>query len=402
MKFTLLFGAFPIEQHNDIISNSITGVQFAANALQWSIIDGLEENNINIQLHNLPFIGSYPLRYKKLYYTGRDKCRTAYGTNYKSNKFLNLSLIKMYSRYAVAKNALFSDVVLNGDQNVILIYSVNSPFLRAAINFKNKNPKTIICLIVPDLPEYMSDSQNVFYKYLKRIDGVSINKFLVDIDCFVLLTDFMKDKLPILNKPYVVVEGIYNQNDDIIQYSKKGDGIKQVMYTGTLAKRYGIMNLVNAFHNIQSENYRLLICGDGDSRKDIINLSNIDNRIKYLGNLDRKEVLKLQKESDLLVNPRTQEGDYTKYSFPSKTMEYLASGTPTLLYKLPGIPDEYYDYCYTINSFSVNEFTYRIEEVLNKPLEELVTIGNKARDFILEKKNPKTQCGRIIEMIKNI
>lgn len=55
-----------------------------------------------------------------------------------------------------------------------------------------------------------------------------------------------------------------------------------------------------------------------------------DRRIQYLGSIPHDEILQLQRTASLLVNPRTPEGIYTKYSFPSKTMEYLASGTPTL------------------------------------------------------------------------
>lgn len=52
----------------------------------------------------------------------------------------------------------------------------------------------------------------------------------------------------------------------------------------------------------------------------------------------------MQQQATLLVNPRKGHEEYTKYSFPSKTMEYMASGTPTIMYKLPGLPIEYEEY----------------------------------------------------------
>ena len=63
-------------------------------------------------------------------------------------------------------------------------------------------------------------------------------------------------------------------------------------------------------------------------------------RIEFLGMLPRTDVLELQSKATILVNPRQPVGDFTKYSFPSKTIEYMASGTPLLMYKLPGIPEE--------------------------------------------------------------
>ena len=41
------------------------------------------------------------------------------------------------------------------------------------------------------------------------------------------------------------------------------------------------------------------------------------------------------------MNPRSADAEYTKYSFPSKTIEYLATGVPVVMNRLPGIPEEY-------------------------------------------------------------
>ena len=47
MKFDILFlgRLFPREKEAEIKLKMKTGMQDAANALQWNIIDGLEENN---------------------------------------------------------------------------------------------------------------------------------------------------------------------------------------------------------------------------------------------------------------------------------------------------------------------------------------------------------------------
>lgn len=395
----LIFGHYPIEEYQTILFNSKSGAQFAADALQWSFITGFEENNILPKIINLPYIGSFPKRYSKLFYETNKLCHTLNNNTYTSYKFCNLSLFKIISRYIVTKNALFRDFISNKDGEIIIIYSVLTSFLKAAIEYKKEHSNTIICVIVTDLPEFMSNSRNILHILLMNIDRRIVIDLLAQVDCFVLLSEHMKQRLPVNNKPYVVVEGIYNVNDEIC-FDKNNNDVKQIMYSGSLSKKYGIINLVNAFSQIKNDNYRLIICGDGDSKDEIIAFSNGDKRINYLGSLDRKEVLKLQRESSLLVNPRTPEGEFTKYSFPSKTMEYLASGIPTLLYKLQGIPEEYYQYCYTIESLDVTELSNRIDEILKKPIEELTDIGNKARNFILEKKNPKVQCEKIINMIK--
>ena len=89
-----------------------------------------------------------------------------------------------------------------------------------------------------------------------------------------------------------------------------------------------------------------------------------------------------------------------KYSFPSKTMEYLASGTPTLLYRLPGIPDEYFNYCFVVDGLGIKALQVKIEEVLNLSHEDLELTGKRARDFILKQKNPIQQCKKIFQLIQ--
>lgn len=66
-KVALLFGCFPSENYSEIISNSKGGVQNAADALQKSLIEGLGSLCLDLDIINLPYLGSYPKRYKSLF-----------------------------------------------------------------------------------------------------------------------------------------------------------------------------------------------------------------------------------------------------------------------------------------------------------------------------------------------
>ena len=55
------------------------------------------------------------------------------------------------------------------------------------------------------------------------------------------------------------------------------------------------------------------------------------------------------RRADVLVNPRPNEGEYTKYSFPSKNIEYLLSGNPVVGYMLSGMPEDYRRFVYEIS-----------------------------------------------------
>jgi glycosyltransferase involved in cell wall biosynthesis len=199
-----------------------------------------------------------------------------------------------------------------------------------------------------------------------------------------------------------VIEGAYNNEIAANINCPYKQSEPYILYTGTLDQRYGICNLIDAFSST-GLNYNLVICGNGnESEKNyIIEKGESDKRIKYLGSLSYQDILFLQQNASLLINPRNNKEEFTKYSFPSKTMEYLASGTPTLIYKLDGIPEEYYEYCYYINGEddSIDTLANTISEILTKSKDENKILGDRAKQFILKNKNGNAQALKIIEYI---
>ena len=83
-------------------------------------------------------------------------------------------------------------------------------------------------------------------------------------------------------------------------------------------------------------------------------------------------------------------------------MEYLASGTPTILYKLPAMDDEYFRHCIALEDLSIEALTFAISQVLSMDEHERNRFGKQARDFILSKKNPEIQCKKIINVISDL
>lgn len=387
-----LGGLFPEEIKSEIESKSRGVIQYAADALQWSIIEGLDNFSPNLRLINLPYIGSYPKRYSDF------RINTFFFSHNSTSidinvGFINLSGYKLFSRYYNAKKAL-KKVFLN---QIIIIYAIHTPFIKAAIQLKKQNPRVKICLIVPDLPEFMSGSDNFIYSFLKKIERNYLDKMLNKVDAFVLLSNFMYEPLNIGNRPWVRVEGIFSSN--FLVESQEKEIFKTILYSGTLAKRYGILNLLEAFSMIKDENFRLWICGEGDATMELDRMVKVDSRITNFGQIPRNQVLELQSRSTVLVNPRTSDGDFTKYSFPSKTMEYLASGTPCIIHRLKGIPEEYFDYCFVSDDESPMGLYKIIISVCQMDQFELDQFGEKAKRFILENKTPKKQCEKIYNML---
>ena len=99
----------------------------------------------------------------------------------------------------------------------------------------------------------------------------------------------------------------------------------------------------------------------------------------------------LPSEIEEVIDP---DDEYTKYSFPSKTFEYMVSGTPMISTDLEGIPDEYKKYMFMVD-YSDEKIVDKIYEILNLDDTFLEEFGKKAREFVLNEKNPCVQVKKI-------
>ena len=246
--------------------------------------------------------------------------------------------------------------------------------------------------IVTDLPDMLGGSS--FSKKLAN--------FVID-HCthYVLLTEAMNDYLNQKGKPYVILEGHADitMADRIPAMEKKTEP-RICFYAGGVSKQYGLSNLVEGFRKANLPNARLHIYGPGDYVKELQQIAAEDQRFFYGGMLLNTEIVKKEQEATLLVNPRPTGEEYVKYSFPSKTMEYMASGTPVLTTVLPGMPKEYHSYVYLLEDETADGITRKLKEVLANSDETLFRKGMEARKFVLEQKNNVIQASKILDMLK--
>ena len=76
---------------------------------------------------------------------------------------------------------------------------------------------------------------------------------------------------------------------------------KIILYSGTLDSRYGITNLIDAFKSINNDNYKLWVCGEGNSKDIIEELSKSDSRVVYFGQVTTEKAVELQNLATLLI-----------------------------------------------------------------------------------------------------
>lgn len=397
MDIAMLTGLFPENARKEIIENSIGGIQNAADALQWNLVEGLDANlKTPVKIFNSLYIGAFPMRYKKAIIHTKAFQHTA-GANDINVGFLNFPLLKHYMRYFTLRPHLKA-WAMDGKKNKALIaYAMTSPFTKALRYVKKLNPNIMTCLVVPDLPEYMntSNKQSLLYSVLKNFDRKTLDATLAYCDKYILLTEHMADYLGV--NDYLVVEGIATEQKVIEQ--KHSSNV--ILYTGTLNEKYGILNLLDAFEKMENKNYRLVLCGTGDAENIIKQRAEKNDRIDFRGQLPREEILQLQREAAVLVNPRQGTEEFTKYSFPSKNLEYLSTGRPVVAYKLAGIPSEYDEYFFFVENETIQSFASKLDEVCSLSVEEQLAFGKRAADFVQKNKSKKAQGERILNFIRH-
>lgn len=383
-------GLYPKNLYKYVVENSKGSIENAANALQWAMIQGLEECGCSVKIIALPSVRTYPLYFRKKTISSFNFSHVN-GACDVSLSFCTFPIIGLISQYFSLKRELAKICLEN---EVVLIYSLKTPYLLAACGLKKRFPNIQICVAVPDLPQFMSESKNLIYRFLKKIDSVIISKCLRKVDSFILLSKLMTKPLHVANRSWVCVEGIYLPPKKI---EVQKDTCFVFAYTGTLDVRYGVLDLINAFSKLEGSNYRLWICGKGNAEDKIRETASQDSRIIYWGQLVYEDALKIQRSATVLVNPRRPIGEYTLYSFPSKTMEYLGSGTPCIMYNLPAIPKEYLDYLFIVEDRE-NGLLDKMKEVSNFSREFLAEKGYRGRCFVEENKNPQKQMKKVINM----
>lgn len=396
MKVFWIGGVAENKDYKRMINNGNT--QIAANVTQLNYIEGIEKNiNKGVKILSSHFHPSYP-KYKELIIR-----RRTWQRNKEENidiGFINLPIIKHFSKSLALRREIKSILKkdLCKDDNIFFIYAMTFPLMSVApIIKKYKNKRNVkICLIVPDLPEYMNMEKSTIREFLERINNSLINRYLKYIDYYVLFASQMADYLK-LQKNYITIEGMVNLSNviKIGNLEKK----KVIMYAGGLNEKYGALNLVKAFDGIDNKGYELWLYGVGDAIEKIMEISKKNSNIKYKGIVSNDEILAIEKQSILLVNPRPVSEEYTKYSFPSKNLEYMLSGTPLLTTKLPAMPKEYYEHVYLFEDDDIESIKKTLENILKISNDKMCKKGIEASNFVKEYKNNVVQTKKILDFL---
>lgn len=374
-----------------------------------ALIKGLDENlEEPVKVLNIINTLNYPNFPDLIFKT--EKWSHTEGTEDWHIGYINLFGIKYITQTNGLYRKLKAFVKQNKDeQSVVLVHHIFYPSMKAAVKLKKRfKNKVKIIFITGDMNgDFGLNSQfkkNLKAKLLKNIEK-SVDKMATQFDGYVFATKDMATAYNVEDKPFTVVECAHTEPE---YYEEKEDssynpeGKKVIFYAGSMRIEYGIPHLLRAFSLIDKPNYELWLAGGGSAESMVDEYAKKDSRIKKLGFIPPKEVYIREKNSTVLISPRTTELEFVKYSFPSKSLEGLVSGKPYIAHKLPCDPPEYEGQIIYAEDESDEALAKKIVEICELTEEERKEIGRKTREFVLTQKNPRVMCKKIVDMIENI
>ena len=378
MKYIYISCYFPIRCMEKFLDKK--QINLAAQKYHRLMIEGVLDNKIDMICLSL-----LPINRKntsKLYIPKRKF------DNYISPSVLNVPILKqIWSFISITKVLINLD---KREETSIIVDGLNITGALCALLVSKIRAWKNLCIIT-DMPGCLANNS---LNILRLINQKIIKQF----DYYVFLTKYMNDIINTREENYIVLEGQVEKvvNKLIVHEKRK----KIIMYTGSIHKIYGIENLVKGFLSASLEGYELHIYGDGDYKTELEKITQKHKNIKFFGVVDNERIINLQKEAMLLVNPRPISDKFTLYSFPSKNMEYMNSGTAMITTKLPGIPDEYSNYIFYFPDDTVGGIKKGLEMVLNLPESLLLEKGKRAFEFVQNEKNKDAQAMKMLSILQ--
>ena len=275
----------------------------------------------------------------------------------KGNKLTRFISIKREAKKVFKKGELDDAIILTDTINI------NCMNVATMLSKRAKRPVVGICT---DSPSNITGTLKSYTMYLLKKAS--------KLDGYIALTSELNTLFNDANKPHLIIEGIV---ENINQNTKKDGDTPYFFFGGSLSPRYGINALIEGFLALNRKDIKLVVAGHSGILKDYPN-------VEFKGVLDVKDVLKYEANAIANINPRPYSEDLDRFSIPSKTIEYLTSGVPTISVRNSKLNPYFKDEIYWVEDSTPECFKKALEDILNMNEEERAYWGNRAKEKVLE------------------
>jgi glycosyltransferase involved in cell wall biosynthesis len=174
-----------------------------------------------------------------------------------------------------------------------------------------------------------------------------------------------------------------------------------MLFAGSLEPFNGVDLLLESLALLGS-GVELTVAGAGSLEERVRSTAARDPRLRFLGMLPADELPAVYGRSDLLLNIRPTRDLTTRYYFPSKLIEYLASGCPTLSTCTGHVEEELGGFLFLLRDETPQGLASRVREIAATPAAERERLGRRARQYVLEEKSWEAQGRRLADYLRQV
>lgn len=351
---------------------------FATNKFSFSVIKSLKSAFNTVSVISTAEIRNYP-SVKKMFFENSFFNDDAFEGHFIG--FINIILIKHFTRL-INLIPIGNKIINNYKVNYILVHGTHTPFMFYAILIKHIY-KVKISLVLTDEHGVDVTGDGILGKLFRRVDNWFMKKMVKKFDAYICLSQAFVSKFELKNT--LILPGIVNKIvTDNLKFDENTSKFFKIVFAGGLNPNNGVDTLLKAIAITKLDNVRFHIIGKGELMQDVIMASKVDNRIIYGGVKHSTELFETLFSADLLINPRPIRLDSSKFSFPSKLLEYMSTGVPVLTTRLECLPPEFLDCLYFTNDDSAKAISNEIINLSKISASERKIIGEKAKMISFE------------------
>jgi glycosyltransferase involved in cell wall biosynthesis len=335
-------------------------------------------------------------------WVGASHARLSDGLSIKFLPFINSTPLKQIS---IGMGTII-ELIQWGWQNrgnrfrVVYCYNLSvPPGLFIFIGARLIRAKVVVSLCDIDIPGETVPKSSYY-----KLDYWLQRKLIPHFNGHIVVSDAIaRDFLP--GRPYLRLEGgikseVFDRTRMKMESGSEHEEPFVITSAGRLDETNGIPELLDAFSMLSGERFRLRIAGWGPLDHLVRSAASKDQRIEFLGQISLERVFEAYHSSSILVNLRMTKTRNTKYFFPSKMMEYLASGVPVISTCTGHVEDEFGGFTYLLKEETPQALCQLIQHVAGLDPRDRLETGRRARAYMETHKTWKAQTEKLALFIR--
>jgi glycosyltransferase involved in cell wall biosynthesis len=352
---------------------------FATFNFSWSLIRSLQKISDKVSIISSHEVRNYPGVKKIVFFSDKFYWN---GFEIIILGFINIIVLKHLTKlFQLFRSRLIYRFVCRSD--LLVVHGSHTPYLIYANIMKIFGKR--ILLVLTDEHGFVVSSDGFLGVIFRKIDYFIMRCLVGRFDAYVCLSSrFVKTfklrnvllvpgivPIDTLKMPHCDLPKIFNSSFHIV-------------YAGNINNINGIDLLLSAIKEIKNTSLTLSIFGKGEMVDRVLDYQKLDPRVSYKGVVDRNLLLVEFSKANLLVNPRPGKSIINEYSFPSKLIEFLSTGTPVLTAKAVNIPFEIESCFLYFEEDSYTSLASAIEYAISMHGNELENFGTRAAVKVAE------------------